>query len=87
MQPTQKLIYRVSDVRKALGVSTATIYRMCLRGELVKGKIGTTRSVGITAESVEAMAARMGLRAASAEHALDQMGSQVGSHAKTHAQN
>lgn len=54
-----KLIYRVHEATQALGVSVATIYRMCDRGELVKGKIGNTRSVGITAASVNAMLARM----------------------------
>ena len=54
-----KLIYRVHEATQALGVSVATIYRMCDRGELVKGKIGKTRSVGITAASVNAMLARM----------------------------
>ncbi|MFY3534603.1 helix-turn-helix transcriptional regulator [Achromobacter denitrificans] len=54
-----KLIYRVHEATEALGLSVATIYRMCSRGELVKRKIGTTRAVGITAESVNAMLARM----------------------------
>jgi predicted DNA-binding transcriptional regulator AlpA len=54
-----KLIYRVHEATQALGVSVATIYRMCDRGELVKGKIGKTRSVGITAASLNAMLARM----------------------------
>jgi len=54
-----KLVYRVHEARQALGVSTATIYRMCARGELTKGPIGQTRSVGITAESIEAVLARM----------------------------
>ncbi len=50
-----KLIYRVHEATAALGVSVATIYRMCDRGELVKGKIGNTRSVGITAASINQM--------------------------------
>lgn len=54
-----KLIYRVHEATRALGVSVATIYRMCDRGELVKGRIGNTRSVGITAASLDAMLARM----------------------------
>jgi len=54
-----KLIYRVHEATEALGLSVATIYRMCSRGELVKRKIGKTRAVGITAESVNAMLARM----------------------------
>lgn len=37
----------------------APVYRTCNRCELVKGKIGNTRSVGITAASVNAMLARM----------------------------
>ena len=54
-----KLIYRVHEATEALGLSVATIYRMCSRGELVKRNIGNTRAVGITAESVNAMLARM----------------------------
>lgn len=54
-----KLIYRVHEATEALGLSVATIYRMCSRGELVKRNIGKTRAVGITAESVNAMLARM----------------------------
>jgi len=54
-----KLIYRVREATEALGVSVATIYRMCDRGELVKGKIGNTRAVGITAESIEALLCKM----------------------------
>lgn len=54
-----KLLYRVHEAREALGLSTATIYRLCARGELVKAPIGGTRSVGITAASVNAMLARM----------------------------
>ncbi|MGV2894211.1 helix-turn-helix domain-containing protein [Achromobacter sp. AGC78] len=47
------------EATEALGLSVATIYRMCSRGELVKRNIGKTRAVGITAESVNAMLARM----------------------------
>ncbi|WP_346729221.1 helix-turn-helix transcriptional regulator [Achromobacter ruhlandii] len=47
------------EAREALGLSTATIYRLCARGELVKRNIGNTRAVGITADSVNAMLARM----------------------------
>ncbi|KAA5921319.1 helix-turn-helix domain-containing protein [Achromobacter xylosoxidans] len=54
-----KLLYRVHEAKEALGLSTATIYRLCARGELVKAPIGSTRSVGITAASVNAMLARM----------------------------
>ncbi|MGY6271054.1 helix-turn-helix domain-containing protein [Achromobacter denitrificans] len=54
-----KLVYRVHEATEALGLSVATIYRMCSRGELVKRNIGNTRAVGITAESVNAMLARM----------------------------
>ncbi|WP_334166283.1 helix-turn-helix domain-containing protein [Achromobacter mucicolens] len=54
-----KLIYRVHEATEALGLSVATIYRMCSRGELVKRNIGNTRAVGITADSVNAMLARM----------------------------
>ncbi|KOF55126.1 excisionase [Achromobacter sp. DMS1] len=54
-----KLIYRIHEATEALGLSKATIYRMCSRGELVKHNIGNTRAVGITAESVNAMLARM----------------------------
>lgn len=54
-----KLLYRVHEAKEALGLSTATIYRLCARGELVKAPIGGTRSVGITAASVNAMLARM----------------------------
>ncbi|AZR94499.1 excisionase [Bordetella trematum] len=79
MDHTQKLIYRVSEARKALGVSTATIYRMCQRGEFVKGKIGATRSVGITAESVNAVAAQMGISPAGQTASTVQVGSQMGS--------
>jgi len=49
----------VHEATEALGLSVATIYRMCSRGELVKRNIGKTRAVGITAESVNAMLARM----------------------------
>lgn len=76
-----KLIYRVHEARKALGLSTATIYRMCKRGELVKDNIGQTRAVGITAESLNAMLARMrGPAGESGEEPSDhEMGSQMGS--------
>jgi len=37
----------------------ASVYRTCNRCELVKGKIGNTSSVGITAASVDAILARM----------------------------
>ncbi|WP_447988302.1 helix-turn-helix domain-containing protein [Achromobacter spanius] len=47
------------EATEALGLSVATIYRMCSRGELVKRNIGKTRAVGITAESLNAMLARM----------------------------
>jgi len=74
-----KLIYRVHEATQALGVSVATIYRMCDRGELVKGKIGKTRSVGITAASLNAMLARMVPSDDDGEASTPQMGSQVGS--------
>ncbi|WP_258129194.1 helix-turn-helix transcriptional regulator [Achromobacter anxifer] len=70
-----KLIYRVHEATQALGVSVATIYRMCDRGELVKGRIGTTRSVGITAASVNAMLARMTPAEDADEGSTPQMGS------------
>lgn len=70
-----KLIYRVHEATQALGVSVATIYRMCDRGELVKGKIGSTRSVGITAASVNAMLARMVPTEDAEEASTHQMGS------------
>ena len=70
-----KLIYRVHEATQALGVSVATIYRMCDRGELVKGKIGKTRSVGITAASVNAMLARMVPAEDADEASTPQMGS------------
>lgn len=70
-----KLIYRVHEATQALGVSVATIYRMCDRGELVKGKIGKTRSVGITAASVNAMLARMVPAEDADEASPPQMGS------------
>ncbi|KAG1524915.1 hypothetical protein G6F50_018493 [Rhizopus delemar] len=70
-----KLIYRVHEATQALGVSVATIYRMCDRGELVKGKIGKTRSVGITAASLNAMLARMVPADNDEEASTTQMGS------------
>ncbi len=70
-----KLIYRVHEATKALGVSVATIYRMCDRGELIKGKIGNTRSVGITAASLNAMLARMVPSDDDDEASTPQMGS------------
>lgn len=70
-----KLIYRVHEATQALGVSVATIYRMCDRGELVKGKIGKTRSVGITAASLNAMLARMVPSDDGDEASTPQMGS------------
>lgn len=54
-----KLLYRVHEATQALGVSVATVYRMCDRRELVKVKIGKTRAVGITAASLNAMLDRM----------------------------
>ena len=54
-----KLLYRVHEAVQVLGLSRPTIYRMCDRGELVKRNIGKTRAVGITADSVNAMLARM----------------------------
>lgn len=72
-----KLIYRVHEATEALGLSVATIYRMCSRGELVKRNIGNTRAVGITAESVNAMLARMSAPDAESndEGSTQQMGS------------
>lgn len=70
-----KLIYRVHEATQALGVSVATIYRMCDRGELVKGKIGKTRSVGITAASLNAMLACMVPSDDDDEASTPQMGS------------
>jgi predicted DNA-binding transcriptional regulator AlpA len=72
-----KLIYRVHEATEALGLSVATIYRMCSRGELVKRNIGKTRAVGITAESVNAMLARMSAPDAEStdEGSTPQMGS------------
>ncbi len=70
-----KPIYRVHEATQPLAVSVATIYRMCDRGELVKGKIGTTRSVGITAASVNAMLARMVPAEDAPEASTHQMGS------------
>ncbi|RIJ06031.1 DNA-binding protein [Achromobacter sp. K91] len=70
-----KLIYRVHEATQALGVSVATIYRMCDRGELVKGNIGKTRSVGITAASLNAMLARMVPSDDDDEASTPQMGS------------
>ncbi|MBD9433204.1 helix-turn-helix domain-containing protein [Achromobacter sp. ACM03] len=70
-----KLLYRVHEATQALGVSVATIYRMCDRGELVKGKIGGTRMVGITAASVNAMLARMVPSEDADEASTPQMGS------------
>ncbi|MNX11326.1 hypothetical protein D3C86_410860 [compost metagenome] len=62
-----KLIYRIHEATRSLGVSVATVYRMCDRGELVKVNIGTTRAVGITATSLNAMLARMTASAAACE--------------------
>lgn len=76
-----KLIYRVHEATEALGLSVATIYRMCSRGELVKRNIGNTRAVGITAESVNAMLARMSATdpEPDSEGSTAPVGSQVGS--------
>lgn len=53
------LIYRVSDVRKMLSISRATVYRLVNDGKLKLVKIGTSAS-GITAESLEQHLRRIG---------------------------
>lgn len=70
-----KLLYRVHEATQALGVSVATVYRMCDRRELVKVKIGKTRAVGITAASLNAMLARMTASTDEDEPSTTQMGS------------
>ncbi|EHK65253.1 helix-turn-helix domain-containing protein [Achromobacter arsenitoxydans] len=70
-----KLIYRVHEATKTLGVSVATVYRMCDRGELVKVNIGKTRAVGITAASLNAMLARMTASADEDEPSTPEVGS------------
>lgn len=72
-----KLIYRVHEARKALGVSTATIYRMCARGELEKAPIGLSRAVGISAASIEAVVRRMQKDLATTVDSGSQIGSQT----------
>lgn len=51
----RKLIYRVHEAMDTLGVSRSTIYRLVAAGDLQLIKIGSTKSSGITAESLEAM--------------------------------
>lgn len=55
MAQPQKLIYRIREAMETLGVSRTTIYRLVKRGELSLIKIGSTRSSGITAASLNAM--------------------------------
>jgi excisionase family DNA binding protein len=53
--PTPK-VYRIHAVMQQLGISRTTVYRLVNQGKLKLVKIGE-RSSGITAESLDALAA------------------------------